>query len=406
MSYGQYATGDRLQGAYFTRGDAPKVEQSSKRQKHVFNDNREIAHLWFHGAYGNARNPRSNFYFSGDTIYSYGSHFPIARLVKNKAGNQAVLMTTRKYSPTTAKHIRTVWSAIRVRTGDAWVPAEGWQIFNVPEPTDFTHSQLAGYQSRITELGKTVLQSRIREKTKAERFSKLVLLVTEANDFAKFTGVKKRFAVPANVEVLSAELGKIVKREEQEKKRRQVAQEKEWKWQTAKQREEYQSALKGWLAGEQVYLPRNPDGNREAYLRVNPVDSTVVETSQGARFPVSHARRAVRFIRLLTSKPTCDCAECPTCHVMAVCAKCGKCASCTEHIAGCIGCAEGRPLFVRNGHSIRLGHYAVDKIEADGTIRAGCHVVTRAEFEKIAGVLDSMPVEASETEETETEQGS
>ena len=53
----------------------------------------------------------NNFYFDGDTIYSYGSHFPIARHVETKRG-RAVLFTTRDYSVTTSGHKWTVLAAL------------------------------------------------------------------------------------------------------------------------------------------------------------------------------------------------------------------------------------------------------------------------------------------------------
>ena len=67
-----------------------------KRQKHVF-DTGEIPHLWAHRTQDDARNRQGNLYFTGDTIYSYGSHFPIARHVVNEAGERAVLFTTATY---------------------------------------------------------------------------------------------------------------------------------------------------------------------------------------------------------------------------------------------------------------------------------------------------------------------
>ncbi len=48
-----------------------------KRQRHVF-PNREIPHLWAHKTQDEGRNGTGSFYFTGATIYSYGSHFPIA----------------------------------------------------------------------------------------------------------------------------------------------------------------------------------------------------------------------------------------------------------------------------------------------------------------------------------------
>jgi hypothetical protein len=82
--------------------------------KHVFNgkERSQIAHLWMNKKQDHARDSRESFYFRGDTIYSYGSHFPIARHVRNSRGEDAVLMTTDTYSNTTAKHISMVRSAL------------------------------------------------------------------------------------------------------------------------------------------------------------------------------------------------------------------------------------------------------------------------------------------------------
>src|SRR5690348_11351714 len=100
MSYGQYSN------APMGRGDGSVIVPASKakRQKTVF-DTDEIAHLWAHRTQDAARNPQGNFYFSGDTIYSYGSHFPIARHIKGAHGADGVFFTSRSYSNTTAKHV-------------------------------------------------------------------------------------------------------------------------------------------------------------------------------------------------------------------------------------------------------------------------------------------------------------
>jgi hypothetical protein len=82
-----------------------------KRAKHVFKTS-EIPHLWAHQTQDSARNSQGNLYFSGPTIYSYGSHFPIASHVTNKRGEKAVLVTTRTYSPTTSGHVSAVRSSI------------------------------------------------------------------------------------------------------------------------------------------------------------------------------------------------------------------------------------------------------------------------------------------------------
>jgi hypothetical protein len=78
-----------------------------------------------------------------------------------------------------------------------------------------------------------------------------------------------------------------------------------------------------------------------------------VETSLGARFPVAHAKLGLAFVRKVR--------------------------------------ASGRE-YVHNGHAIHLGNYVIDRIEPDGTVHAGCHVVRWEEIERIAPRLNA-PIE-------------
>ena len=91
------------------------------------------------------------------------------------------------------------------------------------------------------------------------------------------------------------------------------------------------------------------------------IDGDEVVTSRGARFPVSHAKRALAFVRKVR---------------------------------------ESGQAYVRNGHTIHLGPYALDRIEPDGTVKAGCHVVSWEEIERIAPALDSVPTSATAIDPT------
>jgi len=42
----------------------------------------------------------------------------------------------------------------------------------------------------------------------------------------------------------------------------------------------------------------------------------------------------------------------------------------------------------RNGKTIHLGHYQIDKI-ADGQVIAGCHTIPIAEIERLAATLNA-----------------
>jgi hypothetical protein len=87
-----------------------------------------------------------------------------------------------------------------------------------------------------------------------------------------------------------------------------------------------------------------------------------VETSRGARIPISHAKRGLAFVRQVI--------------------------------------ASGQE-YRRNSHTLHLGHYAIDRIEINGTLHVGCHGISLQEIERIALFLDSVPCSPSATDPTQ-----
>ena len=65
-------------------------------------NNSMVAHLWANESQESANG--SNFYFEGQSIYSYGRHFEVGRIVRNKRGEKAYLINDRYYSSTTSRH--------------------------------------------------------------------------------------------------------------------------------------------------------------------------------------------------------------------------------------------------------------------------------------------------------------
>jgi hypothetical protein len=84
-------------------------------------------------------------------------------------------------------------------------------------------------------------------------------------------------------------------------------------------------------------------------LRLTQADGEIqIETSHGARIPASHAPRIWRLAQ------------------------------------ACI--ASGRP-YERNGHTEHAGEYAIDRVDANGTLHAGCHVIPHSELRSMARQL-------------------
>lgn len=75
-----------------------------------------VAHYWAHGVQDSARDAADTFYFNGPTLYSYGSHFAIAHILKgNEYGelNGRVIWNDATYSNTTSKM---QWIVLRALT--------------------------------------------------------------------------------------------------------------------------------------------------------------------------------------------------------------------------------------------------------------------------------------------------
>jgi hypothetical protein len=320
----------------------------TKRKKHVF-DTGEIPHLWAHRTQDDARNKQGNLYFTGDTIYSYGSHFPIARHVVSEEGERAILFTTDTYSVTTSSHCSAVRSAI----------PSGIPVFHVPNVCHGRYSgselaadnhagNLADYTKR-TEMH-VVKSARAKSSyTKEWNCEQAVGLRDEAIAYCAFFGLSVP-NIPEVPELDSDALTTIRKREA-----KRAAQKAE---QTKRERAEalirQQELVTQWRVG--LYSGCLYDV--PIMLRI---DGDEMLTSRGARFPVSHAKRALVFIRKVR---------------------------------------ESGEAYVRNGHTIHLGPYAIDRIELDGTVKAGCHVVSWEEIERIAPALDSTPISTTAVDPT------
>lgn len=146
--------------------------------KHVYETSR-IAPLWACKAQTEARNKQGNFYFKGNTIYSYGHHFPIARHVTNDKGDHAILITTRDFSVTTRGHCYMVQGAIC--KGNV-------QLFRVEDPSGKpTPEVLDAMQQGIDDLAHKAYRARTR---KPYVLGDLRRAIAEYKAFATFIGVK------------------------------------------------------------------------------------------------------------------------------------------------------------------------------------------------------------------------
>lgn len=288
-------------------------------------NNTQVAHLWANKSRPSAKG--SSFYFEGDTIYSYGPHFPIARHV-----NGVVLFTTGSYSVTTARHISITRQA-----------CSHLDVFHVENPRlDPSGKDVKGYAERIKQASLRAARARNPEIA----IDDLERLVCEANNFCARFGFKARFAMPAGdqFEALKLKAKEAAQREKVERAR--VAE---------KQKQEEARAIAEWLAGERSSLPYSVG---RVFLRVKHLDidggelkegsattwTRQLETSKGACVPLADAEKAFRFI--------------------------------TRH---------RESGWHRNGDTFQVGEFQLDAVNAQGIV-AGCHRIDWEEIERFAKV--------------------
>ena len=305
----------------------------------------EIPHLWAHQKVPEARNRQGNLYFQGDTIYSYGSHFPIARLVKFK-GRECVLFTTREYSQMTSQHKYAVRRAVKNMT-----------VFFVPS-VSARHSEVKmSYKERCDELLAEARKARMGSGM-FYRLNSVTTIIKEANRYAEFFGLKWEFKHPPDWSKLRQRAQMLLKRHDARNAERQRVLEEQRKVQEELTRKKFEEVLPVWESGgcPTNILPRT----NTIYLRLTK-GGRRIETSWGAQVPLSYAQiiwELVKTCREL-SKPM---------DKVEVTPKAGE----TERF------------------------YQVDRIDADGAVHAGCHHIAWPQIERLAKRLNWLPSNVTE----------
>ena len=328
----------------------PRKANGSKAMKTVF-DNHMLAHVWAQRSQAYGKTSNGNFYFDAGTLYSYGSHFKVAKFVSTRGDTgQAVLFNNRRYSMSTGRHQSLARNAVR---------GLGLPVFTVDNPdprTDKDH--LANYLDLIASRDRS---QALHEKARASHRKDWLRREAEAfqaaadsyaaafikGDPSKMVAKLAREDAKAAKERAKREAEREVARIATIAAIRPIATELADYWRAGADWSEVwaQAETKTRAIGCDVYFLRDVHASLPTMLRVN---GDNIETSRGAEFPVDHAKRAFRLLAAIVAK------------------------------------GEG---WEANGHSIPLGHFTVNRVLPNGTIIAGCHTVAWAEVEACAAVL-------------------
>jgi hypothetical protein len=237
----------------------------------TFSNYDKLCHHWVHNR---GDHKASNMFSRGDAIYSYGTHYCIARFVRDNTGEEVLLLNPETYSNTTSKHKSHLTDAL----------PKYFTMFYVPNAALDYEATMKYYIDLIQSNAIASIRARQRKEwylLQVERYK------TVAMEF--HTRFGKRQLTNEEIEMLTAKLMKpeeISKRvKEAEAKATAIAEAKRLK-DKAEQIKKDKANLKLWLKNEKNCLFYNLS---ETYLRYNETRQ-VVETSKCAQMDIDKAK--------------------------------------------------------------------------------------------------------------------
>jgi hypothetical protein len=260
---------------------------------------REIDHVWAHQRAGYGRANGKNVFFDGPVIFSYGRHFPMAKLLLKRGEPVAVFVTTNRSSVTTMGHLSDVRSAV-----------SHLKTFYVSDVLVTDHKvHLKEYKTRIAAAADMVKRGK---SATLNHIHSLDRVIAEGNDYAAYFGLKTRFDYPEGFDV-AAERARGVVEVEKQRERDANRDERQRERDAARLAADrvkyaadfavYDADVAAWLAGQRNEFPsrpRDPDDRQSWYADVPTrlrVRGSRIETSRGAVVSVEHAKPLLAEIR-------------------------------------------------------------------------------------------------------------
>jgi hypothetical protein len=133
----------------------------------VFSSHSALAHVWANQLQNEGRS--ANMFFNGASIYSYGSHYEIAKFVDAPNGEQVVFINSNGYSSSTGKHTNHVLHAIPKNIKSFSVPfTRGGGYWNVGQY--FELNDLGGIIEKISVEIDRLLTSQLSARSSTSQF--------------------------------------------------------------------------------------------------------------------------------------------------------------------------------------------------------------------------------------------
>jgi hypothetical protein len=331
-------------------------------------NNREVAHLWNAQARASAKG--SNFYFEGPTIYSYGPHFPIAR-IHSKRNDSLVLFNAARRSNSTSKHqsyTRQACSNRHVVT----VPHVDPRYRNEHGANlDYLAAQQAG---ALKAAQRRVTTSAVQWDRNAADSARTAYSV-----YCAFFGIRRK-ALPtleAEFNAAAARAQRIENPDPASADKRERAKAARKAAKEVKERKARELAAvhdMAYRTDRRLHGAFTSHGHFNRSLASGPVMLRVtefadapacIETSMGARVPLAAAPMVWRMVERARSFGAFE--------------RSGFKAGFTD--------STGSVRHYTRDVGVRIGDYPLDRIDADGTLHAGCHVIPYSELSAMARTL-------------------
>jgi hypothetical protein len=245
----------------------------------------EVAHAWAHQTY-HCHKGHSMFY-EGDTIYSYGYHFPIARLV-DVGGDTVVLMTVDSRSVSTAKHKSIVACAV-----------SHLSVFTVPHLSPDSARHVANWEWLVAS-AKKCADKAARAHTRGACFLREAQnFIEQANGYSHAFGLGKD---QVSLQGLGVAVADIEARMEEARRAADMAKRLEW----AKKYRQYKQNIVAWFDGSVsrivIHTPKpyvRVVSKRGDYEATGSWDASELQTSWGVSVPLDAALKVYQYAKLV-----------------------------------------------------------------------------------------------------------
>jgi hypothetical protein len=293
--------------------------------------NAGIAHLWASRDVSEGRTSNGTMFFRDNTIYSYGTHYPIAKCqqvwVRDTETGRRVLHQVCRFNSTSSSVTTEGKHKNRVRQA---IPSY-WEVYCVPNVTEDTiAAHLANWEHLRDEYIESMAKANRARSAgmKATHLHNALVSINAANRYRLLFLGKNRKAKELKADDSMGEM--ITDYLEQQQAEREAKRERQRQY----EQQEYERWING--KGYNRTFPNSP-----VAFRISPSDSQEVETSLGATVPLDHAIRVFRMLAKLRRQGI----------------------SFTQD---------------DNAHRdrLRIGHFHIDSVDWDtDTIIAGCHTI-------------------------------